>query len=348
MRLTISEAHTYVTQGLQKQGAFKKDNQFQQAIDWALNKATHKFIRAALVPIQGTDRFQINETSRQDVQNLIVTNLELIRIKQLDGGRYYSTYLPSNFKYLLSDKSYVREDCKDISNLVETRSRRIIQIAFPESAGTGGQFYQTINIVIGTVNIPLTTAGFTSPKDKVYVIDYIIKQFLNNGIEMYWETFEDVYKPDTFIFATENLTSNYSITIDGVALVLTSTTVSTSNLVKYNTEETILRLHRNLQNDMLDSALTSHYSRSKSTSPVSTIANNYLEVYTDKKFLLGKVLIDYIRQPRPVNLLLNHGFDMHESTHDRISDVAIEIMKEQTENNSLKTSVEFNTLKNKE
>src|SRR6478735_11189203 len=107
---TIEQAHTYITQGLQRQGAFKKDYQYSQAVDFNLNKAMLKFVRGCIKPSNNnSNNFEVNDSRRQDIQSLIVLNKRLITQKLDDN---YLGILPSDFKFLLNDRSSAIEDCK--------------------------------------------------------------------------------------------------------------------------------------------------------------------------------------------------------------------------------------------
>jgi hypothetical protein len=263
---------------------------------------------------------------------------------QFDAKRVYSSPLPSSFKYLLNDKSEVIEDCdSNYANATEAKTLRIKTIKFIDGQRTNDLYY--VNVILNIAGTQVTINGnFTSPKDKVYLIDHIIEQFREKGVEVYWEKYAQFYKPESFIIPTFSLTDVYTITIDNEVAPVTDSTVSLTN-VKTLTGKFIVP-NRNTVNDLIENVLDSYYSRSRSTSPVSTIAYDFLHVYTDKKHLISKILIDYIRQPRPVSLSLNHGIELHESTHDRICDIAVEILKKQIEDNSLDKTVQYNQLRN--
>ena len=345
MRQTVEESHAYIEQHLQRQGAFRKDKQRFQAVDLPINTAISKFVRDSVKPVNNTDRFEINESRRQDIQSIITLNKELTLI-EYDGNISYSANLPPDFKYLINDRTILVEDCEtEFTNSSETIIERYICFDFANSQAASGDMYKNINIIIDTTSYPITTVGFTSVKDKVYLISVIINEFKNQGIDIYWETYKNVFTPSSFILPTTNLTKVFKIFVDSVELVkknIDKTITKTKNILT----NTINAVNRNTKNDFVHNLLKSYYSKSTPLSPVSTIGNGSLVVYTNKKFIVVKIIIDYVRQPRPVNLSLNHGIELHEDTHDRICDIAVEILKKQIEDDSLQVEVQHNQLRN--
>jgi hypothetical protein len=348
MRLTVFESHTYITQALQRQGAFRKDYQFPAAIDFALNKATYRFIRNGIKPIANTLRFQVNESSREDLQSLIVTNYPLTMIQSIDSGRYFRSPLPADFSYLINDRSVPIEDCEDaFTGATENRTYKYHYFDLADGTLDGnGYVYKQIVLTAGNQTVTLNHQGFTSVKDKVLLIDVIKYEFKKLGIDVYWENYYGIEKTNKFIIPSTNLLTVYSITIDGVALPLTNETKSYTDLVKLNLTASKLIANTNVKQDDVDNMVDSFYSRPRITNPLSTVASNVIEVYSDKKFLVSKLLIDYIRLPRPISLSLNYSSDLHHTAIDKVCDLAVEILKEQTENQSLDKTIQYNQLRN--
>ncbi len=344
MRLSIQEAHIYITQELQRQGAFKKDKQFNEATDFAINKAITKFIRGRVKPLPQTDRFQVDETSRNDIQSLIKINNPLTVTKE---GDYYTAELPPDFKYLLNDSSVILEDCwtDEFGNPTNVLNEKIWIIKFVDSSKVSFPYYAKIEVNNGTGSSILNNNGLAYKEGKYYYIDDIIKLFSNIGELCYWEKYRDNYYPNSFIIPIKDNTKEASIIIDDIKLASTSST-KTYNVVRTDFENlNEIVPNRNSKNDFIPSLRNSVYSRSLPDSPLSTVYGNRLVVYGSKRFLISQIFIDYVRLPRLVNLSLDYGFDINEDTHDRICDLAVEIIKKQIEDNSLGTNIQHNQIR---
>jgi len=337
-KLSAKEKHIYVTQGLQRQGSYRKDKQHPQAIDLALNMAESRLIKARLIQdTQIPQRFEINQKYVSDIQMLIKTDVELPVFK--DGVKSYGV-VPYDFAFLLSDSSYVIEDCQTgFTDNNETKSERVIVIPFT-SAKVSAPYYQTIIASVAGINTTVTTPGFSTQYEKVFVVDYVLEAFKNLGVKVYWETYKDLYKQDCILIATTNLTLAVGLNIDGGTIVTTNidSPVTVFKATPVGTEA----LNRDTKADFLTSARLSNYHKSIPISPLSIIANNQLIVFGTERFLVNRILLNYIRKPKRINLALNQGSELSPTVQEEICDVAIQILKKQIEDESYVAEVQDN------
>jgi hypothetical protein len=343
MRLSIQEAHIYITQELQRQGAYKKDKQFKQATDLAINKALTKFVRGRIKPLPQADRFEVDETSRNDIQSIIVVNHKLPVFKVND---YYISPLPPNFLYLLNDPSIVLEDCEtEFKTATENKDEKLWIIKFADSTIETPPYYKKIVVSNGTLSESVDYAGLSAKEEKYAMVDEIISLFKKIGELCYWEKYKDYYYPNTFLIPIIDISKEASLTIDNVKLASTSLLKSNVIIKSGLTQENEIVPNRNTKNDFIASLRNSEYGRSEPDSPLSTVYNDQIIVYGTKRFLISQIFIDYIRQPKPVNLSLEQGFELHPNTHDRICDIAVEIIKKQIEDQSLATNIQHNQIR---
>ncbi len=339
-RLSVKQLHIHVTQGLQRQGAFKKDKQYNQAIDIALNKAVSRIIKDRLIPDQNIPhKFEINQKYVTDIQNLIVLEKELNLVKDTD--RSYGV-LPYDFSYLLGDNSYTVESCvENYSTQTETKTERVISIPF-NTAKVATPYYNTISVAVGATVKSLATSGYVTKEEKVYLVDNVIDLFKQAGqVDVYWETYKGMYRPECFLLVTRTLTLTANITVDGTQPVV-ETIDSSITVFKSPLFTGAKVVNRDIKADFLFSAISSYYHKPIPTSPVALLSGNSLIAYSSERFLVNRILINYIRKPKLISLSLNQGSELAPSLDEEIGDLAVQILKKQIEDQSYVAEVQDN------
>lgn len=334
IKLSAKEMNIYVTQGLQREGSHRKDKQLDQAIDLALNLAQTRLIEYRLKPDNlAPHKFEINQKYVADIQTLIKVDQELAIY--FNGVRSYA-YLPYDFSYLLSDKSTVVDQCEGaFTNSINNAAKeRIIALPFA-SASSNAPFFQNIAISIsnsgGTQNKTVFNnfEGFATQDEKVFLVDYIIDAFKSLGVEAYWENYKNFYQADTFYIVSRDLVTTASLTVDNTAAqaVTTDNTISTFT----GTQTGTVAVNRDTKADFFDiAAYVSKYHKSIPTSPLASMtSNNIVVVGEDKRFLVSKIFVNYIRKPKRINLALNQGSELSATTHQAICDLAVLILRKQ-------------------
>ena len=339
-KLSVKEKHIYVTQGLQRQGASKKDFQYKEAIDIALIKAESRIIKDRLFPDKNVPyKFEINEKYVSDIQSIIIRNVELVTFK--NGNESYGV-LPYDFCYLLSDTSNIIEDCKIEFTTplpTELKTERVIVIPFTSSNSSAPYYTKIVCKVLTTVSPDLVFTGYQTKDEKTYIVNNIIQAFKDLGKIVYWEEYKDIYKSGCFLLPTLDLGVTASISVDNASYITTinidkQVTVYKSSLSTINEQ-----LNRDVKADFLDSAQSSFYNQSIPTSPLTTIANNKILVRNTERFLANKIFISYIRTPRKISLNLNQNSELSGTVHEEICDLAIQILKKQIEDESYSKEV---------
>lgn len=340
-KLSVKEKHIYVTQELQRQGAFKKDKQHPSAIDLGLNIAQSRIIKARLVQDREVPyRFQINQKFVSDIQAIIVRDKKLTTFNEEEKS--YGI-LPYDFSYLLSDRGIIYEDCQaGFTTSTETKTERVHVIPFTSNK-TVSPYYINITISKGTTSKNLTYSGFQTKEERVTLVDEIIKEFKSLGIvDIFWEEYKTIYERNSLLVPTTDLTLTVSMTVDGVPMS-TSVKDAAVRVFKTSTETFNQAVGRDIKADFLDSALyTSAYHKSIPTSPITLLADNRLIFYGSKRFLVREIILSYIRKPRPISLLLNQGSELSATVHEEICDMAVQIIKKQIEDPSYGLNVNDN------
>lgn len=342
-RLSVKEKHIYVTQGLQRQGASKKDFQYPEAIDIALIKAESRIIKDRLFPDPNIPfKFEINEKYVSDIQSIIKRNYELVTFQQSNQESY--GVLPYDFGYLISDHSNIIEDCKDeftTPTPTETKTERVIVIPFTSAKGSA-PYYQNIIVKVLATSNTLTFTGYQTLEERTFIVDNIINTFKDLGLIAYWESYKDIYRSNSFLLPILDLSINATINIDGGTDVIVSNIDKTVTTFKSTLTTNNIILNRDVKADFLDSASASFYNRSNPDSPLSSLYENKILVKGTERFLANKIFINYIRTPRRISLNLNQNSELSGTVHEEICDLAIQLLKKQIEDESYEKEVQDN------
>jgi len=197
-RLDQSKLSTY---------AIEEVNQYE--IDAALNKAVLTFLMENFNPVSNRLQQGFEQTKIRNAQitNLVVSNYPLSPSVE---GNVVSAALPSNCMWFLSSRSEIWYNCRVLPQTT-TVTKRICFIPFlPSAVNMPTYTFEGFNM---SVNYDDDTTSF-NPIDNlqsyVYPYDYVsfvadyIKNFKEQGFELYYESYKNIYKQNTFILVTTN------------------------------------------------------------------------------------------------------------------------------------------------
>jgi hypothetical protein len=74
-------------------------------------------------------------------------------------------------------------------------------------------------------------------------------------------------------------------------------------------------------------------------SPLTTIRDNYIDIYTSAIFIIDSVKITYIRKPLPISLPLGYNCELPEHAHQEILAMAVSSILEQLSDPRYKTQM---------
>ena len=86
------------------------------------------------------------------------------------------------------------------------------------------------------------------------------------------------------------------------------------------------------------------FADSTSNNPSGFVVNDLLEIHTNKRFILSKVKLVYIRKPAKVSLSLNVSCDLPEHVHEEIVDRTVADILETIESERLQGKMSLNNL----
>lgn len=81
-----------------------------------------------------------------------------------------------------------------------------------------------------------------------------------------------------------------------------------------------------VQSDDIYTLLKDPFNTTSPSEPIADMHSNGIDVYTDDKFIVSKIIINYLKNPVTVSLSTSTDCDLPEHTHDEIVDMAAELM----------------------
>lgn len=355
--------HIQFNQRFQEVASYKRDKFMPEEIDLALNKAMFRLLE------EGVDhKFQSDQINLSHVTALISKNKigEAIIPSPTDpvyepGITSVYTVLPPDFYWLVNGRAEVVEDtvnCETAPSLgaYSTITEYVTPVAFPplDTAPYYDNFRVKVSGVTAYTSPSAINAGFNSAQSKYVVIQNVIEYFYRSSgagsaLKVYWERYRDIYYQDTFIFVSQNAYTGIDLlsgnqTTSGTP-ILTSYNVYNRAAVTGTIQSSIKSVTNKDQGHLYDALTNNKFYNTRKTQPVVTQTQDYLILYPDKSFLITRSYYDYIRKPRTISLALNQSCELADPTHPRIIDLALEIVRLDTKDQSYPATVQDTELR---
>lgn len=364
--MLVFQMHTEVNQRLQEVASYKRDKYYPQEIDMALNKAMFRLLE------KGVDsKFQDAQINLSHVAALIKKNKvqEVINPATTDpvyeeGILNVYSPIPADLYWLINARVEVIRDPNNCDTAPDLGSTTIPEytatVSFPASLGTGVPPYYSLVTVSSTTLGTLYTspndisAGFGSSNSSYVIINNIIETInrANSNVRVYWERYRDTYTKNSFIFVSALALGTVTVTLfrsDRTTIDNTSTGVATlTSYPGYNralissltSKEVLLQSTKPQEQDLLYSSLKqNNFYKTRYIEPVLNQTQDYLIVYRDESFLVSRLYFDYIRKPRTISLALNQSCELADSTHPKVIDLAVEILRLDTKDQAYPNTV---------
>ncbi len=333
---TVKELHIAVRQSLQKVASNQNRNFLDDEIDWALNVNQERYVKSRIKRTEQGTGFELDQKLLDDISELVNVSISLPVIKSSTSSGY--GVLPTDYFDLVDDKSKIYTDCNsNFNQLTETKTEYISVVRFPNSTKTSN-FYDTFKLTVNSqviFNNSDYTKIYYSPFEKFLLVNLLLEdvnvyQFNNTiPVTVYWESYKNLYRPDSFIIVSPISISGELIVDSSNAVTFTSTP-STYEVFKSLSERTIP--NRLTNNKFLSLVLNDPFAKSNIDSVVSRTFKDNLEVFFDSTFIISEILIDYVRKPRQISLSLNRMCELRESTHQEIVENTVQYLMLITEN----------------
>lgn len=95
--------------------------------------------------------------------------------------------------------------------------------------------------------------------------------------------------------------------------------------------KTLINSNRYSQTQTIYNMLSDPFNTTKADSPLTVVHEDFIDVYTDKSFIVDKVIIDYLRLPKKINLSEpNDTIELPKQTHEEIIQLAVDLFLQNT------------------
>lgn len=333
---TVKEFHIAVRQSLQKVASNQNRSYLPDEIDWALNVNQERYVKSRIKRTEVGTGFALDQKLLDDISELITPDVTIKTRKASNNNGYI--ILPTNYFELINDKSNIYSNCNsDFTKSTTVNNEYIGSVKFQNSTKTSA-FYDTFKIIVNDLvlfdNADYNKA-YSSPHEKFALIELVLEDVntynFNNTIpvNIYWESYKNLYKPDSFIIVS-SVNISGSLIVDSSRSNTFTSTNSTYETFLNKTERTVP--NRLTNNSYLSEVLNDPFGKSNSDSIVSRISGDNLYVFFDDTFIISDVTIDYIRKPRQISLSLNRMCELRESTHQEIVENTVQYLMLVSEN----------------
>jgi hypothetical protein len=270
---------------------------------------------------------------------------ELLTTKRLpvfieEPGRSMFVILPANYFKLVDDKCLTYYNCNNVyatPNVTQgIYNYYICRFAFEnDTVNTVPNLYQNLKIELtdslGTIttlfdiqNYPHFITGLSDNDLKFELINLILQE-LNSvtGIEVYWETYNEQYNPNSFILITNNPLVT-TITLTSGAVFTTNFSIVAYPIYVSTYTPNFRNSNRLIKSEIIDDVLNFTFSKTKYNSVCTTLRRGKIQAYFNTDFLITDIALEYIRKPRKINYNLNTSCELNPNVHEKLIDLAVE------------------------
>lgn len=348
--MTINEMHIAVNLGVQKIASFQMDNFLPQEIDFELNTAMDRFIKQRYSTLSNRYKrgFEQSQKRIDDLRHLVVES-------QLDA--YYKgetigfdeffvdrVKFPTDYLFLVSVLARIKYDCSGINTTSNTTDKIYYKVSIvPPSTCRGCQIasisfggvpqisknpYLTLEDLLNAnlykdltphisipsgageenIGINTNTTQLYNPVDSNYIY---LEAPIQGSITVNW------------VDPTGTISQTLSVTISPQNFAYQT---STSKRDAEASEKNIVCKY--IHQDDIYVILEDPFNTTKYTSPLYTVAENYIDIHTDTVFIVDYVRLKYIRIPKRMSLSLGVGCELPLHTHQEIVEMAIKSILE--------------------
>jgi hypothetical protein len=291
--MTIQEMHIGVQQGIQKISSHQVDIFLPQEMDLAINKNINKFVSQRYGKQSNTKQKGFEESQKRidDLRTLVVEYSDNTTFKsQIGENAFIDTFRLPVVGNTASDENY--RHLINVRALVEHQGCKKLNWDY--------------EYFVDTCECSITVAGST-----------VQEQFDNCAQTLGAEWVCSYTQSDYRMAGTYLVDANGDLVygMDGT-LTLDASKRTTMSSCKFAQQDDIFDL------------LQDPFNKTKITSPLYTILNENLDMYTDNSFVVSSVKITYLKHPAIVNIMSNTNCDLPVHTHQEIVDMTINSLLE--------------------
>jgi hypothetical protein len=310
MYQTAKELHIALNLALQYLNSNKVATIKPHEKDWIINDAIYEFIDNSISD-KIKEGFDNTLLRFEDIEELKSSKLYL-NINYEDETRSF-VVIPNDFLYLVKGVVKVEYSC-DVPVYHNTTNNVYVSyitldsnISTPFFNNFSIEYLTSTDVLIDSIVYP-NPNGYASLDALFMVLNNVIAR-PNNSIDIYYERYDNIYKPNTLIFVkrSPNLVGKVNIKYNGLVLTNTFEVLDYTISDISNDSGHILNIPcRNANYESIDDMQRDYYERSKKDSPLLTRIANRIYLYSDGKFNINELQLHYIKKP----ILINSEFDI--------------------------------------
>jgi hypothetical protein len=355
--------HLEVNQRLQEVASYKRDKLFPEEIDMALNKAMYRLLEKGVDTKFEDDQINLSHVSALIKKNRVSEVIIPSSTDPLYEEGILNVYTPvaADLYWLVNGRAEVITDplnCDTAPSLGTTSLLEFKAIVPFPAANVSAPFFPAVTVgssVLGnlyTAPSPIN-AGFASADSQYILIDNILEVLYSHPtLRVYWERYRDTYSKNSFIFVSNSdfgtiTVAGTGLTSSVVVRTQTAYTVYNRGAISALPSKTVAISSTKPQEDSLlySSMRQNQFYRTRSIEPLTVQIHDYFIIYREESFLLTRFYYDYIRKPRTISLLLNQSCELASSTHPKIIDLAVEILRLDTKDQAYPATVQDTQLR---
>lgn len=316
--MNIIEAHIEFDLMLAQLGSYVGDYISPYKKDWFLHIAQLQYIKTHI--LGGRDaNYEAVRIEAEAIQSLIEHRTLPVNIRDGEGF----AILPSNYLTGCSEEAQVSSVC---ANILTTVAANVSYIVFKFNNNFSAESIADkfvgfkIDMITDSdpVNLFTLATYYPSGIDKDlwwYMIPLILRYAAKSGVEVYWERWNDIYRPGSFIFVQEPgaAVSMLSLTITYNTSPSQTTSVSalSRSFTRYVVPETALEYMpvRLLTNEAKKKIKVNPFRKTRKISPAMFIQQNELK-FPLKDFAIYNAKTEYYRNPLPPNFVTGQGLEV--------------------------------------
>lgn len=351
--MNIAFMHIAIQQGVDKINSLQADQLIPQEIDVELNKSQMRFINTKYGQNNKyREGFEQSQKRIDDLRSLVVEYEGNVSFKEQLSSKIWVDSLPLPLDYMYLVNQYSKVWINDCKTLAWTLINPI-----------GSQKYFTLGLstfvcnnnteIVDTIVLDADVTDPTSIKAPLWTnnSNFVFPQDISNvktdiltnpgpGFSIFWETYGSLNFPGEFIVIVDANILPWAVIDASIgtlstmvadangSTVQTKTGQESSNIFGDRRKPTTfsqldLAINRYSQHDDIFKLLEDPFNTTKHTSPLTTIRQSAIDIYTSGIFIIDTVKLTYIRKPREISLSLGIGCELPEHTHQEIVDMAV-------------------------
>ena len=374
--MNVLEMHIAVKQGIDKIHSERDDQIRTEELDLELNRAMQRFINQRYGKNNAyQEGFEESQKRIDELRSLLVEYSAPVSFKEeLITGKIWvdSFEFPTDYMYLINQKSRIfLNNCREMpSNDESMPNTYYFTFRLEDFLVENNEFlfYMALlgdgeSALVWQPSPELIAAGFELTQYPGSTTALVNDMMDNSGLgfDIHWQSYGTLEFPGQFVVVVDvdthpwfewDLSNPNNTPVSLLTAFNTSNTPVNSlaphvqdrsseirrvpNINEYQVEDVLNRFSQ--QDDiyrLLDDPFNTTYKRE----PLTTIRNNFIDVYTSSIFIIDEVKITYIRKPIAISLTLGYDCELPDHTHQEIIDMAVASILERTSDPRYKTQM---------